>query len=106
MIGKVPMLIKSLTHPNRILSIRLPNKPARKITAIRGLTKRFCRNRTKIANTHILIMITSIIGTGSDRAIPVLKCGSNHTDKEPNLRSYKAYLVSISNTTKSINTAI
>ena len=76
-IGKLNklILIKSLTPPSRILSMRLPSVPAmknqRKIRQIFLLQKiRYIQIRTAM-----VMMITRNNGIGSDRATPVLNVG-------------------------------
>jgi hypothetical protein len=76
-IGKLKrlILIKSLTHQSRTLSMRFPMVPAmknqRKIRHIFLLQNiRYIQMRT-----NIVMMITRNKGIGSDRATPVLNAG-------------------------------
>ena len=75
---KIPILIKSLTHPYIILSIKLPTVPAIK-NAIGSRQSFFlANNRIKSAIPIILIIIVMISGTGNDREIPLFNIGRIH----------------------------
>lgn len=76
-IGKsnICMLIKSLTPPSQILSIKLPNVPAKKnAIGIRKICFWVYIRYIPIMMMMVMMMVT-MMGTGRDRAIPVLNAG-------------------------------
>ena len=86
-IGKfnMPILIKSLTPPKKILSITFPKVPPMSNAAIVRLIFLLVKSRIKTAIPPMLINMMMMSGTGNDREIPSLNAGVNREMSSRNL---------------------
>ena len=83
--NNMPILIKSLTPPKKILSITFPKVPPMSNAAIVRLIFLLVKSRIKTAIPPMLINMMMMSGTGNDREIPSLNAGVNREMSSRNL---------------------